>query len=84
MMKQQKRFRVRTKQEPYLWLHALDPLDVGRAFAVRSEWRVTYHGATIFPSNMYADTVAQHSPYVWGEGGEQRFTHPYHVERAPE
>lgn len=64
-VRQKKRYRVRTTSKPLMWLHALDPLDFGRAAHVRSEWRDSVREATVFPSNMYAAEVARNNPGVF-------------------
>lgn len=55
-----KRVCVRTHPHftPVYWLHALDPLEPGRASFVRSEWRLELEYATVFPSRGYAEDVA--------------------------
>ena len=66
-----KRLHVRTHPHftPVHWLHALDPLEPGRASFVRSEWRLKLEDATVFPSVGYAEDVANnpHNPkrYKW-------------------
>jgi hypothetical protein len=64
-MSGKKQYRVRTRHEPWLWLRALDPLEIGRASFVRSEWREKKDEGTVFPSNMYADEVARNAPIKW-------------------
>ena len=57
-----KRVQVRTHfslGEPVYWLHALEPLEFGRASLIRSEWRPTVADATVFPSRGYAEGVAE-------------------------
>ena len=60
-LKTGKHLLVRThpdEGEPTRWLHALDPLEPGRASFVRSEWRDSIEEATVFPSRGYAEDVA--------------------------
>jgi hypothetical protein len=60
-----KQLTIRTKHHvegTIKWLRALDPLDVGRASFVRSEWVNRDSDATIFTSRMYADEVAANNP----------------------
>lgn len=50
-----------TMTEPREWLHALDPLDTGRARFVRAFWTTKFSDATFFPSRTYAQEVADNT-----------------------
>lgn len=56
------RSRPYSKPSPVYWLHALDPLEPGRAALVRSEWTLKGEDATVFPSRGYAEDVANNNP----------------------